>query len=888
MRKCKLLLIPLCLILLLSIIPYAGTTAEEETPYDYGALDYGEKDDPHEFTYENQEAMLADMRLVASSQNLELYIDETNLNIAVRNRQTGVINTANPYNVALDDTFRGDTALQMQSQVEISYGITATGESATMYSFSDCVEYGQFIITDIDNGVEVIYSLGEDLDSQIIPDVMTEESYNWVIDQLNNEEILNQLGESIEDIAGFIGDADQGMFPLYTHLVWDELPEVDRNMYSETYPNLETTNLYVLSSALSPNIEERLLEYFSLAGYTREMKEEDLAASGYVSETETVNPNFRLTVRYTIDDNNFYSELDASKIQYDTEAFDIENVTLLRYFGASTDQADGYVFLPDGSGAIISFDDQALERPAVIGGQLYGDDNGTTYPQVPTFIGTYHLPVFGIKVNNNAVFGIIEEGDAMSGVYADVGGVLGSYYCAYPIFSVKTKDGVRMEEKAGTGSSSTSYVDRYSENSYTGNFKVKYHFLTGDNADYVGMAEIYREYLSEKGWTPSEASHSIRFQMNTLGSVDHAAKFGIIPYTATSVLTSYQDNQTMIEELREMGVDSFGLQLLGWQNTGLDTMAVNKYRSSSDLGGNSGLQDLIAFCEENNIPFFPEADVMYVAHEGWFDGFSARSDAVRLINNQYGTRAFLSPTYGYYISDAYALAPTEYASFLEKFLSGYTNKTGGTSVNLARMGLYLNSDFKKSRLTTRQQSIDLITSMLADLGQDNQFAFNGANAYILPYADQLLDVPVNSNGQQGETYDVPFLQMVLMNNVAYSAPSINTVADRQDYLLRCIESQSSPSFTLIYQNADVLKSTDYSGYYNVDFNINKEDFVSYYNYVKTALDGVVGVPIAEHDRLSTNVVRIRYENGVQLYINYGESEVTVDGHTIEAQSYYRP
>ena len=45
--------------------------------------------------------------------------------------------------------------------------------------------------------------------------------------------------------------------------------------------------------------------------------------------------------------------------------------------------------------------------------------------------------------------------------------------------------------------------------------------------------------------------------------------------------------------------------------------------------------------------------------------------------------------------------------------------------------------------------------------------------------------------------------------------------------------------------------------------------------------------MTEHTRLSTNVVRIRYENGTQLYINYGKSDVTVDGHAIKAQSYVK-
>lgn len=889
MRKCKLLLLPLCIALLLSCIPFAGTTAEEDKPFDYGALDYGEKEDPHEFSYKDQNAMLSDMKLVATSENLELYVDETNVNIAVKNRKTGVITSANPYNVALDPTFSGQQAKQMSSQVEINYTEVATGTAGTFYSFDDCVSYGQFIIKEIDNGIEVIYSLGEDLDSQIIPDVMTEESYNWVIEQLNKDDILNDLGESIDDIKAYIGGLDEFSFPLYTYLKWDQIDEIDRGTYLESYPNLKETALYVLADSISPNDKERLQKYFSRAGYTYEMKQKDLKASGFKSkEDEEVHPNFKLTVRYTIDDNHFYSELDANKVQYNTDDFNLENVTLLRYFGASTSKADGYVFLPDGSGAILSFDDTALERPAVMGGKLYGDDNGTTYPQTPTFTGTYHLPVFGIKADSRAVFGIIEEGDGMSGIYADLGDVVGSYYCAYPIFTIKTKDSVRMNQKAGTGTSDTKFVDQFSKESFTGNFKVRYNFLNGADASYVGMADVYREYLKAKGMSANEASHSIRFQMNTLGSVEHDAKFGIIPYTATAVLTSYEDNKTMIEEFRKMGIEDFGLQLIGWQDSGLDTMAVNKYRSSSKLGGSSDLKDLIAYCKEKGIGFYPEADLMYVSSEGWFDGFSARSDAVRLINNQFGTRAALSPTYGVYMSNAYAVTPVRYADYLGDFLSGYTKKTGGTSINLARMGLYLNSDFKNNRAVDRQTAKETITKLLSETTKDNQLAFNGGNAYILPYADQMLDVPMNSNGQQGETYDVPFLQMVMMNNVSYAAPAINTASDRQDYLLRCIESQSSPAFNLIYDNADVLKSTAYTQYYNVDFNINKDDFASYYNYVKTALDGIVGVPIAEHTRLSTNVVRIRYDNGAQLYINFGKTDVTVDGHTIKAQSYFKP
>lgn len=890
MRKCKLFIIPLCLMLLLSVVPSLGSTAEEEAPFSYGVLDYGQKEEPRELSYATAEEMLADMTLMASSANLELYLDETNLTIAVKNLTTGHITTSNPHN-ASSDTMYASTSNKMRSQVTLNYSVLNSENSGALYSATDCVDLGQYIITPLEegNGVEILYSLGEDVENQIIPDVMTEASYNWLIEQLSPEAKLEEIGAyDIEEVKDFLG----GDWGLYTRLAWAELDADGQKYYEDIYPNLEQTVLYIRSESLNPTEESTLKTYLSVAGYTNAMKMEDFAASGQEIEEgeEAVFPNFKFTVRYTIDDTNFYAEVDSQKIEYNEEKFCLENISLLPYFAASSSQKDGYIFLPDGSGTIVSFDDPILQHASIaatLSGDLYGDDTGTTYPRDAVFNMTLHLPVFGIKDGANAVFAIIREGDGMSGLDAILKSVNSSYFSVYPTFTIKNKDRVRMEGKAGHGATSTSYIDQYSPEPYVGNFKVQYNFLTGDDANYVGMAKTYRAYLESTGWTAT-TEQSIRFQMNTLGSVQYQTKWGFIPYTTTDALTTYQDNQTMIAELKKMGITDIDLQLLGWQSPGLDTEAVNSYSSSSELGGTDELTNLINFCKENKIGFFPQADLAYVANEGSFDGFSVRSDAVRLINNQYGTHATLSPTYGMYMPDAYTLAPTLYDSFLTDFLEDYKDSTGGTSVNLARLGQYLNSDYKSGRVTDRQETLNLVTEMLKNKVETTRFAFNGGNAFVLPYASQMLDVPLTSTGRDGETYDVPFLQMVMMNKVAYAAPAINTTSDRQDYLLRCIESQSSPSFNLLYQNADLLKSTVHTQYYNVDFEINKEDFAEHYEYVKNALEGIAGVEIAEHTRLSTNVVRIRYENDQVMYINFNKHDVTVDGQTIKAQSYYRP
>ncbi len=893
MRKCKLLLIPVCLILLLSCVPSFGITAEEPK-FTYGTLKYDKVDEINTINFSSAEEMIGSMDLVASNEQLELYIEPTNLAIAVKDLRTGHITLSNPYDLESQGVAQIDA---VYSQVKLQYTKLATGDSETMYSKPECVDLKQFVITPIDNGVEVIYSMGKDVNNDYVPDVMTEKSYKWLIDQLNKPEKLEEINEtSIDDVIYFLTDEYTG---AYSHLVYNEMSEDERAEQLDQYANLKKTNLYIKTGGLRPDLQEKLESYLVAAGYDNAKKRADIKDSGMkLEEDEEVLPvNFKFTVRYTLSGANFYAELDAKKIEYDTENFALEAISLLPYFGATPAQKDGYIFLPDGSGSIIAFDDPTIKynnTAATMQGNLYGVDNGTTYPRDAVFDLTLHLPVFGMKDGDNAFFAILEEGDAMSSLVAER--KLNNYFAVYPTFTIHPKDNVRMEGKAGTGSSGISYIAQFSEEPFKGNFKVRYDFLNGDDANYVGMAKTYRSYLESKGWNAKEVPNTIRFQLTSLGSVQYADKWGFIPFTNTAALTTYKDSQTMINELKKMGVSDVGLQLLGWQDDGLDTLPVNDFDSSSDMGGTDELKALVEFCKKNKIGFYPEADVMYVANEGWFDGFSARTDAVRLINNQYGTHAFLSPTYGYYIPDSYAVTPVRYKEYLNDFLEEYTEETGGKSINLANMGLYLNSDYHSDRFTTRQAAKNLIVNLLKEKAGNTQMAFYGGNAYVLPYATQLLDAPINSTGREGQTYDVPFLQMVIMNKISYAAPAINTTTDRQDYLLRCVESQSSPSFNLIYRNADILKSTTHNQYYNVDFNINKKQFAADYSYVKDALDGVAGEEIVEHTRLSADkdladnsIVRIRYENDVILYINYSENDVVIEynGEKVEiaAQSY---
>lgn len=49
------------------------------------------------------------------------------------------------------------------------------------------------------------------------------------------------------------------------------------------------------------------------------------------------------------------------------------DIDLLEYFGAAGPEEEGYMFVPDGSGALIMFNNGKVNAPAYIG-YVYGED----------------------------------------------------------------------------------------------------------------------------------------------------------------------------------------------------------------------------------------------------------------------------------------------------------------------------------------------------------------------------------------------------------------------------------------------------------------------------------------------------------------------------------
>ena len=65
----------------------------------------------------------------------------------------------------------------------------------------------------------------------------------------------------------------------------------------------------------------------------------------------------------------------------------------------------------------------------------------------------------------------------------------------------------------------------------------------------------------------------------------------------------------------------------------------------------------------------------------------------------------------------------------------------------------------------------------------------------------------------------------------------------------------------------------------------RDQIISYYNELKEINAKVAGSMITDHKIADNGVTIVTYDNGVKIYVNYTETDATVDGVAVPALSY---
>lgn len=534
----------------------------------------------------------------ASNERYTLEVDTSTCRVWVTDKQTGHVWSTNPTEEQMDAVRETDA---VRSQIHLTYADTSD-KQYTIYSYPEAVSKSQVALYQTEEGLRAVYDMGQADAFMAVPEAIRE--------------------QDMETLLGNMSGEDKS-YVLEYYRLWEaaELTGSVRDDMLKKYPVLKEENVYELRDVGS-RVRQQLNSLFRTAGLSSDALQSMYDAVGYTAQDE-VYPYFQVTVDYTLTSDGLSWQVDPSLLQYDAENYRLLSLSVAPFFGALVG-GEGYLLVPDGSGALI---DAQSGEAGMFAKQLYGRDASYAEPEFTRYEEAATLPVFGIKSGEHALLGVIESGAALATVNA--ASCNGPYLAAFvsPAFEMTPR-----EEYVYRSTSKSSSATKYAKTLPQSPLKVRYVFLDGEQADYSGMASWYRSYLFSD--REKAAASDMPFYLQSVGALPKKERVLGVPMDTTKVLTSFEQAEEILARLQEAGVRNIHYRFSGWMNGGYQATAPTRLKVLGKLGGQKGLETLLEHADEYDARIYPDVDFLYVKQDNWFDGFSSIRDTARSLDGR--------------------------------------------------------------------------------------------------------------------------------------------------------------------------------------------------------------------------------------------------------------
>ncbi|MEG1875617.1 MAG: DUF5696 domain-containing protein, partial [Angelakisella sp.] len=255
-------------------------------------------------------------------------------------------------------------------------------------------------------------------------------------------------------------------------------------------------------------------------------------------------------VELTLAGDALQARIITAEITQSNPAFVLTTLTLLPNFGAAGLADTGYSFVPDGCGALIAHNNQ--NSNVDYSQYVYGRENAIVEKTSDAVAETARLPVFGAKKNSSAYLAVLRQGAPRAKLNAHIAGLSNSYNTVECEWIYQDCAVVDIGKKTYETTKVTMFEP---EHTAAPLFEAAYYFLEGKDADYVGMAKRYRQYLTEEcGVQQKTAPGTAPFYLELLGGVKHLQTVWGIPMQRVSPLTTLEDIGTITGDLRGNGI----------------------------------------------------------------------------------------------------------------------------------------------------------------------------------------------------------------------------------------------------------------------------------------------------------------------------------------------
>ena len=569
-----------------------------------------------------------------------------------------------------------------------------------------------------------------------------------------------------------------------------------------------------------------------------------------------------------VDENSFKISIVANDI---VDTYNkLVDITLLPYFGAAGIQDEGYILIPDGSGAAVEFNN-GKSSYGTSKYSIYGKDAMDMKDYYVVDSNSLNLPMYALMYGGEtpaSLVAYVNKGEALSSLNLSVSDSNCPYNTAYFTFNYRPYTLTTILDRT---SKAQKFYIASKEAIRDEIFEISYSYFSAEKANLKSVSE----YVSNKifGDRDKKESKSQNLYFDMYLSVYTQVYTAGIPHNTNVALTSLDDCHKIAEKFKDSVMLLRGLDEYGANSGNIDT----KFKISRKIGDYNDYCALSEISEIYNLCEFSQFKKDKLGYSKLFD--SARSvTGETILKHSYNPATLLSDETFNLIS------PIKIKTAVDSYMKSIDKKTNVKGLAPLSIG---NSPYTDNMNLNRQDTQIVFTETFEKIKSSNcNLLLNNPDGYAFGYADKIINLPTKSSGQSLIDYDIPFIQMVVRDFVDYSSEPINISGNMHKSILDAAKTGSNLCFALTFTDYKTLKETELDYLYGTDYskleNVISDTYSDYTNRNK----GIIDSSIVDYKNISQYVFETIYENGTSVYVNYSDKDfVLEDGTLIKAQDY---
>lgn len=579
----------------------------------------------------------------------------------------------------------------------------------------------------------------------------------------------------------------------------------------------------------------------------------------------------------TLTNDGITVEIPQDSIEENSDKFKMASLYVYPFLGYSIlGDRQGYMFIPDGSGALIHLKDNNGKYKQPYSEMVFGENIGIDESYVLSLFNRMNpfndpenilMPVFGM-VHTDSEFGylgIIEEGQFSAKIEAYPSGAILPYNWITSKFIYRQVYNQPTSQDTGT-----MVVRQKNRNNF--DIKVHYHVVKDENANYMGLASNYRDYLLENQLV-NEKEIPFTTRVDFLGA---EVEQGLLRKKEVPMTTFHAAKQ-ILTDLKGHNVDNILSIFKGWQNKGIyGGLPISSYQPDSSLDDELTLEELVSFSEENGINLYLYQDALR------YNPDEHATNRYKLMK-KFNKRNYEDKVYGNVYNEFNFLHPESTVKLLDKMKNEY-KKANINNIMLSGISNHLFSYSDGNKEQDRMKTKDYYEQAISDYDDNFHLLLEQPFAYLWSNTEALVDIPVSSSSYVFTDEDIPFIALTLRGIVPMFAEYTNFQANQEEFFLQLIEQGLYPSFYITDENPSALKNTNSSDVYSSEYDRYQEMIPNYHEELQRIHQLVGNALITDHVRTG-KTTKVTFSNGVTIYLNYAENEAQIDGVSVKGLSY---